>query len=61
MAIDPRLFDVRVVEKNIARGKITREQYEAFLDSLPDESKLGVKTNTNMAEVYNARVARQDD
>ena len=38
MDIDPRLFDVRVVEKNIARGKITRAQHEAFLASLPDDA-----------------------
>ncbi|MCB9745912.1 MAG: hypothetical protein H6740_25280 [Alphaproteobacteria bacterium] len=61
MDIDPRFFDVRVVEKNIARGRITREQHEAFLESLPDDSKLSSKSAASMAEVYNARISRQSD
>lgn len=30
------LFDVRVVDRNIVKGKITREEYEAHLASLED-------------------------
>ena len=44
--IDERLFDKRVVERNIKRGKITREQYEAWLASLEDCSELSVDTET---------------
>jgi hypothetical protein len=33
---DPHLFDVRVVERNIKRGLITRKEYERFLKSLDD-------------------------
>jgi hypothetical protein len=29
-------FDLRVVEKNIERGIITRQEYEAHLQALPD-------------------------
>lgn len=29
-------FDIRVVDKNIERGIITREEYEAHLQNLPD-------------------------
>ncbi len=33
---DPRLFDLRVVERNIKRGLVTRKEHERFLKSLPD-------------------------
>ena len=33
---DPRLFDLRVVERNIKRGLVTRKEYERFLKSLPE-------------------------
>ncbi len=33
---DARLFDVRIVERNIKRGIITRKEYERFLKSLND-------------------------
>jgi hypothetical protein len=33
---DPRLFDVRIVERNIKRGLITRKEYERLLKSLDD-------------------------
>ena len=35
-AKDPRLFDIRTVERNIKSGLITRKDYERFLKSLPD-------------------------
>jgi hypothetical protein len=44
--IDESLFDIRVVERNIARGKVTREQYEAYLASLEDVSDKGQETET---------------
>ena len=44
--IDESLFDIRVVERNIARGKVTREQYEAYLSSLEDASEHGAPTET---------------
>ena len=33
---DVRLFDLRIVERNIKRGLITRKEYERFLKSLSD-------------------------
>ena len=33
---DLHLFDERVVERYIKKGKVTREQYESYLASLPD-------------------------
>jgi hypothetical protein len=37
-ALDPSLFDRRIVERNIKRGLITRKDYEKFLKSRPDAS-----------------------
>jgi hypothetical protein len=36
---DPRLFDQRVVERNIKRGLVTRKEYERYLKSLPDAAE----------------------
>lgn len=33
---DEKLFDVRVVERNINKGLITREEYEEYLAGLDD-------------------------
>lgn len=44
--IDERMFDKRVVERNIKRGKITRAQYEAWLASLEDSGELSEDTET---------------
>jgi hypothetical protein len=38
-AKNPRLFDVRTVERNIKKGLITRKDYEKFLKSLGDSSE----------------------
>ena len=35
-ALDPSLFDRRIVERNIKRGLITRKDYEKFLKAIPD-------------------------
>jgi hypothetical protein len=35
-AKNPRLFDVRAVERNIRKGLITRKDYEKHLKTLPD-------------------------
>ena len=35
-ALDPKLFDRRIVERNIKRGLITRKDYDKYLKSLTD-------------------------
>jgi hypothetical protein len=35
-ALDPKLFDRRIVERNIKRGFITRKDYDKYLKSLAD-------------------------
>ena len=45
-SIDEALFDSRVVERNIQQGKITRAQYETWLEKLDDLSERSVSTET---------------
>lgn len=33
---EEKKFDIRVVEKYLQEGVLTREEYEAYLDKLPD-------------------------
>lgn len=37
---DYRQFDLRVVERRIAKGQLDTQDYEAFLKALPDEEPL---------------------
>ena len=34
--MDPQLMDKRIVERNIEKGLITREEYEEYCAKLPD-------------------------
>ena len=36
---NPKLFDLRVVERNIHKGLITREEYQAHLGALEDSEE----------------------
>jgi hypothetical protein len=36
---DPRLFDRRIVERNIRKGLVTRKEYDAFLKTLGDSTE----------------------
>ena len=57
MAIDQRLFDIRTVERNINSGRITREDYENYLQSLDD-----VASNSTPIEVeYIEDILSHDD
>jgi len=33
---DPRVFDVRHIDRNMKRGLLSRKEYDKFLKSLPD-------------------------
>jgi hypothetical protein len=46
---DARLFDVRIVERNIKRGIVTRKEYERFLKSLADATDKAAPTSTDSA------------
>lgn len=38
LALEEKLMDVRVRDRLVAEGKITKEELQKYLDSLPDES-----------------------
>jgi hypothetical protein len=46
---DARLFDVRIVERNIKRGLVTRKEYERFLKSLADAVDKAAPASTDSA------------
>jgi hypothetical protein len=50
-------FDVRVLNYNLTRGQLTREEYQAFLDSLPDCSANAVESSVRLEQVIAARKA----
>lgn len=50
------LFDVRAVERHIIEGKCTREQYEAYVASLPDDG--AEADNSNVQMIVHARARR---
>lgn len=52
---DEKKFDVRVLEQRLRRGVITREQYEKYLASLPDDAENAVETTTRFADGFVAR------
>jgi hypothetical protein len=49
-----RLFDLRVVERNIRKGIISRKDLERVIKALPDRADNAVK----MAEIEDAAAAR---
>ena len=46
--VEEDLFDGRIVEKNIERGFVTREAYEAYLASLEDTASLAEESTVRM-------------
>ena len=55
--INERLFDKRVVERNIKRDKVTRQQYEAWLATLEDCAEMSEDTET----VFITRVPDEEE
>lgn len=42
LALEEKLLDVRVRDRLLAEGKITKEEIKKFLENLPDEGKNAV-------------------
>lgn len=40
----PGFWDVRVIERRIRRGEVTRKDYESFLEGLPDVEVKGTES-----------------
>lgn len=45
-ALQEKLMDVRLRDKLLAEGKVTKEQVKEYLGSLPDDSAKAAYTNT---------------
>jgi len=50
--IHESLFDTRVVERNIQAGKVTRAQYQLYLESLEDSAEYGAETETRFVHKF---------
>jgi hypothetical protein len=53
IALDEKMMDVRVRDRLLAEGKITKKEVDEFLANLPDDSARAEKVvdNTHRAEV----------
>lgn len=49
-ALQEKLMDVRLRDKLIAEGKVTKEEVKKFLDSMADESKNAMFTDESSDE-----------
>lgn len=59
---DERLFDQRVVERNIRAGLITRKDYEKYLKSLDDDEDNALEVDTSLdSSGYTPRSAEEDE
>lgn len=59
---DERLFDLRVVEKNLRSGLISRKDYEKYLKSVDDDEKNAVEVDTFLdSSGYTPRSADSDE
>ncbi|MBM4390827.1 MAG: hypothetical protein FJ090_06865 [Deltaproteobacteria bacterium] len=46
--VDESLFDGRTVDRHIAEGRTTREAYEAYLASLPDDTEEATESDVRL-------------
>lgn len=42
LALEEKLMDVRVRDRLVAEGKVSKEELKKYMESLPDESKNAV-------------------
>lgn len=52
-------FDLRTIERKIKTGEITQEEYQQYLDSLPDEGENA--TEMEVKFIYAAEAKTKDD
>jgi hypothetical protein len=48
--MDEKKFDVRTLERSLDQKQITREEYDAFLKSLPDVADLAAPMESKFEE-----------
>jgi len=46
--LNDEIFDIRVVERNIREGIISREDYNKYLSAMDDEAEESADTETRM-------------
>ena len=51
-------FDLRTIERKIKNGEITEEEYQQYLDSLPDESDNA--TDMDVKFVYASEAKKEE-
>ncbi len=51
-------FDVRTLPHTLRRGKVTKEELQAFLDALPDDADLAEETETRFNSAFADRQKR---
>ena len=44
-ALEEKVMDVRLRDKLVAEGKLTKEQVDKYLADIPDETKNAIYTN----------------
>jgi len=44
------IFDKRIIERNIERGRLTKEEYEEHLKALPDEAEKAEEITVEVEE-----------
>ena len=49
-ALEEKIMDVRLRDKLLAEGKLTKEEVKKFLDSIPDDAKNATYTDKNSNE-----------
>ncbi len=59
--IDQELLDIRVVEFNIRRGHLSREDYQTWLDGLEASDEHGEPTTTVFATPYADRLQNAEE
>jgi polyhydroxyalkanoate synthesis regulator phasin len=49
LALEEKLLDVRVRDRLLAEGKITKEEVKKYLDSLSDDAKTAIPLDSEEA------------
>lgn len=51
LALEEKLTDLRVRDRLLAEGKLTKEELKKYLESLPDDSKNSAPLNSDDANL----------
>lgn len=54
-------FDKRLIERNLRKGLITREEYQAHLDSLKDREAQAARVEARLEAVFGVEADDDDD